>query len=266
MMKTKATCTVLARGEESGRAPTPPRVVVAEDDVLLREGVVWLLMRSGFEIAGQCGDAEELLRIVREQEPDLVVVDIRMPPRQDAEGLEAARVIRRELPSVGILVLSAHVEVDEAMELLASGRRVGYVLKSRMTRVQDFIDTIGRVLDGGSVVDPLLVQELLNVRHREDRLDHLSDREREVLELMAQGASNVGIARHLFVTEGTVEKHVRSILSKLRLPENPDDHRRVIAVLTYLERRWPPSPICFWSSYLGVVCRVHDQYVTVRVV
>ncbi len=134
-------------------------------------------------------------------------------------------------------MLSAYVEADEAMQLLATGQRVGYVLKSRMTRVEDFIATIERVLDGGSVVDPVLVQELVNARHREDRLEVLSNREREVLALMAQGASNAGIARSLVVTEWTVEKHVRSILCKLRLPEHPDDHRRVIAVLTYLESR-----------------------------
>ncbi len=208
--------------------------MVADDDVLLREGVAWLLMRSGFEVAGRCGDAEELIRLVREQEPDLVV-DVRMPPGHDAEGLEAAVAIRREFPNVGILVLSAYVEVDEAMELLASGHRVGHVLKSRMARIEDFIETIERVLDGGSVVDPMLVQELVNARHRDDRLEVLSNREREVLAVMAHGASNAGIARQLVVTEWTVEKHVRSILSKLRLPQNPDDHRRVIAVLTYLE-------------------------------
>jgi serine/threonine-protein kinase PknK len=216
---------------------TKGRIVVADDDVLLREGIAGLLERSGYEVVGQAGDADELVRIVREREPDLVIVDIRMPPRQETEGLEAARVIRRELPQVGILVLSAHVEVAEAVELLAEGRRIGYVLKSRVTRVKDFIETVDRVLDGGSVVDPALVQELVKVRHREDRLHDLTEREREVLALMAQGASNAGIAHRLFVTEGTVEKHVRSILSKLRLPETADDHRRVLAVLTFLESR-----------------------------
>ena len=213
------------------------RVVVADDDVLLRAGLAGLLERSGFEIAGQAGDAEELLAVVRQELPDLAIVDIRMPPNQEYEGLEAARVIRRELPSIAILVLSAHVEVAEAMELLAGGRRVGYVLKSRVAKVQDFIETVDRVVEGGSVVDPVLVQELVNVRHREDRLHGLTPREREVLELMAGGASNAGIARRLFVTEGTVEKHVRSILAKLRLPETADDHRRVLAVLTYLNSR-----------------------------
>jgi len=211
------------------------RVVVADDDVLLREGVAGLLERAGFEIAGQAGDAAELLRVVRDEQPDLAIVDIRMPPKHETEGLDAARVIRRELPQVGILVLSAHAEVAEAMELLATGRGVGYVLKSRVTKVADFIETVDRVIDGGSVVDPAIVQELVNVRHREDRLERLTHREREVLELMAEGASNAGIAKRLWVTEGTVEKHVRSILSKLRLPEAPEEHRRVLAVLTFLD-------------------------------
>jgi serine/threonine-protein kinase PknK len=160
-----------------------------------------------------------------------------MPPSQETEGLDAARVIRRELPHVGILVLSAHAEVAEAMELLATGRGVGYVLKSRVTRLEDFIETVDRVIDGGSVVDHAIVQELLNVRHREDRLERLTHREREVLELMAEGASNAGIAKRLWITEGTIEKHVRAILAKLKLPETPDDHRRVLAVLTFLDSR-----------------------------
>jgi DNA-binding NarL/FixJ family response regulator len=216
---------------------TGQRVVVADDDVLLREGVAGLLERAGFEIAGQAGDAAELLRVVRDQQPQLVIVDIRMPPKHETEGLDAARVIRRELPDVGILVLSAHTEAAEAMELLATGRGIGYLLKSRVTKVADFVETVDRVIHGGSVVDPAIVQELVQVRHREDRLDRLTEREREVLALVAEGASNAGIAKRLCVTEGTVEKHVRSILSKLRLPEAPDDHRRVLAVLTYLDSR-----------------------------
>ena len=216
---------------------TTRRVVVADDDVLLREGVAGLLERAGFEIAGQAGDAADLLRVVRDEQPDLVIVDIRMPPGHETDGLDAARVIRRELPEIGILVLSAHAEVDEAMELLATGRAVGYVLKSRVTKLDDFIETVDRVINGGSVLDPAIVQELVNVRHREDRLEQLTEREREVLALMAEGASNAGIAKRLWVTEGTVEKHVRSILAKLRLPEAPDDHRRVLAVLTFLDSR-----------------------------
>jgi serine/threonine-protein kinase PknK len=213
------------------------RIVVADDDVLLREGLAGLLERSGFEVVGQAGDGEQLLDVVRERLPDLVIVDIRMPPRQETEGLEAAGVIRRELPEIGILVLSAHLEVNDAMELLAGGRRIGYLLKSRVARVDDFIEAVDRVIEGGSVVDPGLVQELVDVRHREDRLERLTQREREVIALMAEGASNAGIARRLWVTEGTVEKHVRSILAKLRLPETSDDHRRVLAVLTFLDSR-----------------------------
>jgi DNA-binding NarL/FixJ family response regulator len=213
------------------------RVVVADDDVLLREGVAGVLERSGFDVVGQAGDATELLSLVRAQKPDLAIVDIRMPPRHETEGLDAARVIRRELPEIGIIVLSAHAEVDEAMELLATGRGVGYVLKSRVTKVEDFIQAVDRVVEGGSVVDPVIVQELVNVRHREDRLERLTEREREVLALMAEGASNAGIAKRLWVTEGTVEKHVRGILSKLRLSETGDDHRRVLAVLTFLDSR-----------------------------
>jgi DNA-binding NarL/FixJ family response regulator len=203
--------------------PTKRRVAVADDDVLLREGVVGVLERSGFEVTGQAGDATELLRLVRDQQPDLVITDIRMPPQHETEGLDAARTIRRELPDIGILVLSAHVEVAEAMEILATGRGIGYLLKSRITKVEDF--------------DPAIVQELVQVRHREDRLERVTQREREVLDLMAQGASNAGIAKRLWVTEGTVEKHVRSILSKLELSEAPDDHRRVLAVLTFLDSR-----------------------------
>jgi DNA-binding NarL/FixJ family response regulator len=218
------------------------RVVVADDDVLLREGVAGLLERSGFEIVGQAGDATELLSLVRGREPDLVIVDIRMPPRHETEGLDAARVIRRDLPEIGIIVLSAHAEVAEAMDLLATGRGIGYVLKSRVTKLEDFIETVERVVEGGSVVDPALVQELVNVRHREDRLERLTRREREVLELMAEGTSNAGIAKRLWVAEGTVEKHVRSILSKLRLPETSDDHRRVLAVLTFLDSRERGQP------------------------
>jgi DNA-binding NarL/FixJ family response regulator len=213
------------------------RVVLAEDDVLLREGLASLLERSGFEVAGQAGDGAQLLALVRDELPELVVVDIRMPPTHTAEGLEAARVIRQELPETGILVLSAHVEVEHAMELLASGRRIGYLLKSRVTDVEEFIDTLQRVAKGGSVVDPALVQELVAARRRNDPLAVLSAREHEVLALMAEGRSNAGIARRLWVTEGTVEKHVRSILSKLSLPETDDDHRRVLAVVTFLEAR-----------------------------
>jgi DNA-binding NarL/FixJ family response regulator len=213
------------------------QVVLAEDDVLLREGLASLLERSGVEIVGQAGDAAQLLKLVREKAPALVVVDIRMPPTHTTEGLEAARQIRQEYPQIGILVLSAHTELEYAMELLASGRGIGYILKSRVTDVDEFIETLQRIAKGGSVVDPALVAELVAARHRDDPLAVLSLREREVLALMAEGRSNAGIARRLWVTEGTVEKHVRSILTKLNLQEADDDHRRVLAVLTFLEGR-----------------------------
>jgi DNA-binding NarL/FixJ family response regulator len=216
---------------------TPTRVVVAEDDVLLREGLASILERSGFDVVGQAGDGAQLLEVVRDKTPELVVTDIRMPPTNTTEGLDAARVIRDELPDIGVLVLSAHVDVDQAMELLASGRSVGYLLKSRVTDVADFIDTVERIAKGASVVDPALVQELVSARRRDDPLAALSPREREVLALMAEGRSNAGIAHRLWVTEGTVEKHVRSILTKLNLPETPDDHRRVLAAITFVEAR-----------------------------
>ena len=213
------------------------RVVLADDDVLLREGLASLLERSGFEVVGQAGNGVELLALVRSVRPELAVIDIRMPPGQATEGLQAARVIRAELPGTAIIVLSAHVEVDEAMELLAGGERTGYLLKSRITDVTEFIETVGRIAAGASVVDPSLVSELIRAQRRRDPLDALSPREREVLALMAQGASNAGIARQIFVTEGTVEKHVRSILTKLDLPESDTEHRRVLAVLRFLEAR-----------------------------
>jgi DNA-binding NarL/FixJ family response regulator len=216
---------------------SPIRVIVADDDVLLREGLASLLERSGFDVIGQAGDAQELMSLVRELLPELVLVDIRMPPTNTTEGLDAARAIREELPQIGILVLSAHVEVEDAMDLLGSGERIGYLLKSRVTDVEAFVETVERIAGGGSVVDPALVRELVVARRRDDPLAQLTPREREVLGLMAEGRSNAGIARSLWVTEGTVEKHVHSILSKLPLAESEDDHRRVLAVITFLESR-----------------------------
>jgi DNA-binding NarL/FixJ family response regulator len=213
------------------------RVVLADDDVLLREGLASLLERSAFAVVGQAGNGRELISLVREHRPDLVLVDIRMPPTHSTEGLQAARAIREEFPEIGLLVLSAYVEVEHAMELLASGQRSGYLLKSRVTNVDEFIETVERIAKGGSVVDPALVQELVAARRVDDPLEGLTPREREVLALMAEGRSNAGIARRLWVTEGTVEKHVHSILAKLRLPETDDDHRRVLAVVTFLEGR-----------------------------
>src|SRR5256714_9949248 len=182
---------------------TGQRVVLGEDDVLLREGLASLLERSGFEVAGQAGDGPRLLALVREAAPDLVVTDIRMPPTHTTEGLEAARIIRQEQPRTAIVVLSAYVEVEHAMELLASGRGIGYLLKSRVTDVTEFLDTLERIAKGGSVVDPALVQELVSARRRDDPLAVLSAREREVLALMAEGRSNARIARRLWGTEGT---------------------------------------------------------------
>jgi DNA-binding NarL/FixJ family response regulator len=222
---------------ESNRRTDGTRVVLADDDVLLREGLASLLERAHFVVVGQAGDGAGLLALVREQTPDVVLVDIRMPPTHSTEGLQAALVIREEFPEIGIVVLSAHVEVEHAMELVATGQRSGYLLKSRVTDVDEFIATLGRISRGASVVDPAIVQELVAARRVDDPLDELTPREREVLALMAEGRSNAGIARQLWVTEGTVEKHVRSILAKLRLPETGDDHRRVLAVITFLEAR-----------------------------
>ena len=211
------------------------RVILADDDFLLREGLASMLERAGFEIVGQAGDAAGLLSLVRDRQPDLAIVDIRMPPSHTTEGLDAARTIRAELPDVGIVVLSAYAEVEHAMELLAGGRAIGYLLKSRVTDLAEFTETLERVAGGASVVDPALVQELVAARRVDDPLAVLTAREREVLAQMAEGRSNAGIARVLWVTEGTVEKHVRSILAKLELNETADDHRRVLAVIKFLD-------------------------------
>jgi len=201
----------------------------------LREGLASLLERSDFEVVGQAGDANELLGLVREQGPELVVVDIRMPPTHSTEGLEAAHTIRDEFPETGILVLSAHVEIEQATELLATGERIGYLLKGRVLDVDEFVGSLNRIAAGGSVVDPGLVQTLVQARRNDDPLEDLTTREREVLALMAEGRSNAGIAGQLWLAEGTVEKHVRHILAKLRLPETKDDHRRVLAVVAFLK-------------------------------
>ena len=211
------------------------RVVIADDDLLVREGIAGLLERSPFEVVGLASDATELIALVREHVPDLVVLDIRMPPSQTTEGLDAAQAIRAELPKIGLLVLSAYVEVHRAMDLLAEGQGVGYLLKSRVTEAGEFLETCQRVAAGGSVVDPELVKELVAAQRVQDPLSGLTPREHQVLELMAEGRSNAGIARQLWVTEGTVEKHVRSILAKLPLAETDDDHRRVLAVIAFLD-------------------------------
>jgi DNA-binding NarL/FixJ family response regulator len=211
------------------------RIVLADDDILLREGLASLLENAGIEVVGQAGDATELMELVRREQPDLALVDIRMPPKFSTEGLEAARTIKRDHAETAVVVLSAHVEVEHAMDLIASGERTGYLLKSRVTDVTEFIETLTRVTRGGSAVDPALVQELVRARRVDDPLAELTAREREVLALMAEGRSNAGIGRALWVTEGTVEKHVRSILMKLPLPDSDEVHRRVLAVLAFLD-------------------------------
>lgn len=226
-------------------------IVLADDDTLLREGIASLLSGAGFDVVGQARDAAELLTLVREHDPCLAIVDIRMPPDYRTEGLDVARQIREQFPATCILLLSAHAEVDEAMELLASGRGVGYLLKSRVSDVAEFAETVARIAAGGSVVDPALVQELVAARHRNQTIEQLTDREQEVLKLMAEGRSNAGIGRRLWITEGTVEKHVRSIFARLQLPETADDHRRVLAVIGYLESR-----LARWRvAGMGIACQ-----------
>ena len=211
------------------------RVVIAEDSVLLREGIVRILEDAGIEVAGQAGDAEDLLRKVRAHKPDVAITDIRMPPSHTDEGLRAAHEIRGELPEVGVLVLSQYVEQGYALDLLADNAAgVGYLLKDRVGDVDAFIDAVRRVSEGGSALDPEVVSQLLGRKRRDDPLDELTPREREVLGLMAEGRSNQAIAAALIVTERAVEKHVTSIFSKLDLVNTPEDHRRVLAVLAYL--------------------------------
>jgi DNA-binding NarL/FixJ family response regulator len=211
------------------------RIVLADDDILLREGLASLLDRFGLDVVGQAGDSAGLMELVSLHRPELALVDIRMPPGHSTEGLEAARAIKRDFPETAVVVLSAHVEVEHAMDLLANGQRTGYLLKSRVTDVADFIDTLLRVERGGSAVDPVLVQELVAARRADDPLGELTEREREVLALMAEGRSNAGIGQALHVTQGTVEKHVRGIMIKLRLHDSAEVHRRVLAVLAFLD-------------------------------
>ena len=211
------------------------RVVLAEDSVLLREGVARLLEDQGFEVVAQTGSAEDLMLKVRSYTPDVVIVDIRMPPTHTDEGLRAAQEIREAFPDVGVLVLSQYVEAGYAMELLqGSAEGVGYLLKDRVADVSEFADAVRRVAEGGSALDPTVVSRLVGRRRGEDPLDALTPREREVLELMAEGRSNQAIAEKLVVTPRAVEKHVTSIFTKLGLPASTDDHRRVLAVLAYL--------------------------------
>jgi DNA-binding NarL/FixJ family response regulator len=211
-------------------------VVIAEDSVLLREGVARLLVDAGFEVVGQVDNADDLVRRVGFSKPDVAVVDIRMPPTHTDEGLRAAKQIRERYPQVGVLVLSQYVEPGYAMELLSeSSEGVGYLLKDRVSDIEEFASAVRRVAQGGSALDPAVVSQLVGRRRRDDPLAELTTREREVLELMAEGRSNTGIAERMVVTERAVEKHVTSIFQKLGLPQAQEDHRRVLAVLTYLK-------------------------------
>jgi DNA-binding NarL/FixJ family response regulator len=211
------------------------RVVVADDSVLLREGIVRILTDSGFDVVGQAGDAEDLVRKVSAHKPDVAIVDVRMPPTNTDDGLRAAQRIRAEQPECGVLVLSQYIEEGYALELLSENAEgVGYLLKDRVADVERFTESVRRVGEGGSALDPEVVAQLLGRRRREDPLEELSPREREVLELMAEGRSNHAIAEAMVVTERAVEKHVTSIFGKLKLPPTAEDHRRVLAVLRYL--------------------------------
>ena len=227
----------MAIAEPPGKAggERPVRAIVADDSVLLREGIVRLLESGGFEVVAQAGDAEDLMRKALAHKPDVAIIDIRMPPRQADDGLRAAVEIRRRLPGTGVLVLSQYVEESYALDLVAeSAERTGYLLKDRVADVDRFLDSVRRVGEGGSALDPEVVAHLMGRRRSDDPIDELTPREREVLALMAEGRSNQAIADQLVVSERAVEKHVTNILSKLRLDPAPEDHRRVLAVLAYL--------------------------------
>ena len=211
------------------------RVAIAEDSVLLREGLARLLVEAGLEVVGQCGSADELMIKVKSYDLDVVIVDIRLPPTHTDEGLRAALEIREKHPDVGVLVLSQYVEVGLAMRLLAdSAERTGYLLKDRITEVDEFVDAVRRVAAGGSALDPIIVSTMLSRRRSDDPLAELTPREREVLELMATGSSNQGIADKLVITQRAVEKYVSSIFGKLGLPSTGSESRRVLAVLLFL--------------------------------
>jgi DNA-binding NarL/FixJ family response regulator len=212
------------------------RVAVADDAVILREGLSRLLAEAGFEVVGLAPDGEALLELVQRTQPDVAIIDIRMPPTHTDEGLRAAQIIRQQWPAIGILILSQHVNTRYALELLSTGTNgVGYLLKERVSDLNELASSVNRVGHGGSVLDPAVVGELVGRRRQGDNpLQRLTDREREVLALIAEGRSNHAIAERLFITEHTVEKHVKNILGTLRLPQSPDDHRRVLAVITYL--------------------------------
>lgn len=222
--------------ENTGPDTTAPvRVVLADDSVLVREGIARLLTSAGIEVVAQAGDVPGLMAALHAHHPDVAIVDIRMPPTKTREGLDAAREIQQSLPDVGVLLLSSYMEVDDAMDLLSmSEGSLGYLLKDSVTDVDEFVVAVRRVAAGGSTVDPTLVSELVGRHRRRDPLETLTPRERDVLELMAHGRSNAGIARELWVTEGAVEKYIKSILQKLDIPPDAEANRRVVAVLTYL--------------------------------
>ncbi len=218
------------------RVPSAMRVILADDSVLLREGIAHLLTDSGFKVTAQASDADELLAAVRSDPPDVAIVDIRMPPTFNDEGLRAAHRIRAELPDVGVLLLSQYVETDFAMELISGGAaKLGYLLKDRVVNIQEFTDAVRRVGAGGSVIDPEVVSRLVGRARHDNPLDSLTEREREVLTLMAEGRSNQAIAEKMVLSSKSIEGHVRNIFTKLQLLSTPDDHRRVLAVLTYLK-------------------------------
>lgn len=229
----------LTHSAEIETAPQVPalRVVIADDSVLLREGIVRLLQEADIEVLAQAGDGEDLLRKVRAHRPDVVLVDVRMPPTHTSEGLDAALIIRKELPEIGVLVLSQHTENGYAAELLADNAAgFGYMLKDRVGDIDEFLEALKRVANGGSALDPEIVSRLLGRSHREHSIDVLTPREIEVLGLMAEGRSNAAIAEKLVITKRAAEKHVTRIFTKLKLDVKSDDHRRVLAVLKYLER------------------------------
>jgi DNA-binding NarL/FixJ family response regulator len=220
---------------DPGWQACPIRVVIADDSLLVREGIASLLRRGGFEVAAEAAEPGELHAAVDEHKPDIVIVDVRMPPTHTEEGLEAARAIRGRYPDMAIVILSQHVEVGIAMRVLVeSPARLGYLLKDRVTDIEDFTATLRHVAAGGSALDPQIVSQLLSGDRDEGPLATLTPREREVLELIAEGRSNKGIAERLDVSTGVVQKHVGSLFAKLGIPDSDDDHRRILAVLTFL--------------------------------
>ena len=216
----------------------PLRLVLADDAALIRQALAELLQRAGLEVVAQAGNAPSLLRAVEDHQPDIAIVDIRMPPTQTTEGIRAALQIRERFPAVGILLLSTHTEIDDAVELFsATASSVGYLLKDSVSDLDELTGALTRISQGGTVLDPKLVVELLGRARRADPLDVLTPREREVVGLMAEGQSNTGIAQTLWITHGAVEKHIKHIFSKLGIPATLDTHRRVLAVITFLEAR-----------------------------